>query len=586
MGAEFKIENDVLVKYEGKDTVVVIPDGVTKIGENAFDGNKTLTELTMPNTVTFIGKYAFRKCAKLKSVVFSNALEEIEYDGFIDCKALKAIELPKTLRSLGSGVFAGCSKLTSVKCESDVFEAGSDPFSDFSSTPCTQLADKQGFLIFCGVLYAYYGTATEIAIPEGVKTIIGGTFKSGTYNWEKKLDIKSVEIPASVKEIGNYAFANNKKLKTIKMPSGVKLGTGVFDGCDNLADENGFFVFEGVAYAYFGDNENVVVSEGVKELFTGLFANRKMHTIEAELRDYARLQKAGIHIPRMHTVDIEAERIVKDYIEGSTVMELLNSGTSVEPYLPQVRDMADKAMAAGLNIDYYPTNFVLHDGLLWYVDYFNINSPKTEAGVRQIPMLEFVKEAFLMEKKYHQEAGLECHSVIDGYSDFIFLNRNGEVYGQASLNKAIKRIIRDCNDEQFLRSESLEVLLPNFSCHSLRHTFTTRLCEAGTNIKLMQDILGHQDISTTMNIYADVTKELREKELGNLEAYFAKQKGERFHKGSGGTLNTREPPAFRFYSDILSNILKNELVCAIILHTVNRTVHEYTNTPKSTPSSS
>ena len=156
--------------------------------------------------------------------------------------------------------------------------------------------------------------------------------------------------------------------------------------------------------------------------------------------------------------------------------------------------------------------------------YFNINSPKTEAGVRQIPMLEFVKEAFLMEKKYHQEAGLECHSVIDGYSDFIFLNRNGEVYGQASLNKAIKRIIRDCNDEQFLKSESPEVLLPNFSCHSLRHTFTTRLCEAGTNIKLMQDILGHQDISTTMNIYADVTKELREKELGNLEAYFAKQK--------------------------------------------------------------
>ena len=91
--------------------------------------------------------------------------------------------------------------------------------------------------------------------------------------------------------------------------------------------------------------------------------------IEAELRDYERLQKAGIRIPRMHTVDIEAERIVKDYIDGPTVMELLNSGTSVEPYLPQVRDMAAKAMAAGLNIDYYPTNFVVQDGLIWYVDY-------------------------------------------------------------------------------------------------------------------------------------------------------------------------------------------------------------------------
>ena len=91
--------------------------------------------------------------------------------------------------------------------------------------------------------------------------------------------------------------------------------------------------------------------------------------IEAELRDYERLQKAGIRIPGMQAVDRDAERIVKDYIEGPTVMELVRSGASVEPYLPQVRNMAAKAMAAGLNIDYYPTNFVVQDGLLWYVDY-------------------------------------------------------------------------------------------------------------------------------------------------------------------------------------------------------------------------
>ncbi len=91
--------------------------------------------------------------------------------------------------------------------------------------------------------------------------------------------------------------------------------------------------------------------------------------IEAELRDYERLQKAGIRIPGMHAVDKDDERIVKDYIEGPTVMELVQAGVSVDPYLPQVRDMAAKAMAAGLNIDYYPTNFVVHDGLIWYVDY-------------------------------------------------------------------------------------------------------------------------------------------------------------------------------------------------------------------------
>ncbi len=91
--------------------------------------------------------------------------------------------------------------------------------------------------------------------------------------------------------------------------------------------------------------------------------------IEAELRDYGRLQGAGIRIPRMYAVDREAERIVKDYIEGPTVMELVQAGESVDACLPQLRDMAARAMAAGLNIDYYPSNFVLEDGLLWYVDY-------------------------------------------------------------------------------------------------------------------------------------------------------------------------------------------------------------------------
>ena len=122
----------------------------------------------------------------------------------------------------------------------------------------------------------------------------------------------------------------------------------------------------GYSYLAEQDGQRVVVKQIHHEpcdYYT--FGNK----IEAELRDYERLQKAGIRIPRMHTVDIEAERIVKDYIDGPTVMELLHSGTSVEPYLPQVRDMAARAMAAGLNIDYYPTNFVVHDGLLWYVDY-------------------------------------------------------------------------------------------------------------------------------------------------------------------------------------------------------------------------
>ena len=96
----------------------------------------------------------------------------------------------------------------------------------------------------------------------------------------------------------------------------------------------------------------------------------------------------------------------------------------------------------------------------------------------------------------------------------------------AMLNKAIRRIIRDCNDEQFLKNENPEVLLPHFSCHSLRHTFTTRMCEAGVNVKVIQDTLGHKDISTTLNIYTDVTKELRQSEFEGLDSYFKSEYNE------------------------------------------------------------
>ena len=155
---------------------------------------------------------------------------------------------------------------------------------------------------------------------------------------------------------------------------------------------------------------------------------------------------------------------------------------------------------------------------------FNVNTPKTKAGERVVPMLGFVKEAFLEERENQKETGISCNASVDGYTDFIFVNRYGDTQHLGTLNKAIRRIIRDCNDAQFEKSENPEVLLPHFSCHTLRHTFTTRMCEAGVNIKVIQDALGHADVSTTLGIYADVTKDLRKDEFAGLDAYFQKGK--------------------------------------------------------------
>lgn len=103
--------------------------------------------------------------------------------------------------------------------------------------------------------------------------------------------------------------------------------------------------------------------------------------------------------------------------------------------------------------------------------YFNINTPKTKAGVRQVPMLDFVKEAFIQERDYQRANDIQCLVTIDGYTDFIFVNRFGNTQHQGTLNKAIRRIIRDCNDEVLLKEEDDPVLLPHFSCHSLRHPY-------------------------------------------------------------------------------------------------------------------
>lgn len=158
---------------------------------------------------------------------------------------------------------------------------------------------------------------------------------------------------------------------------------------------------------------------------------------------------------------------------------------------------------------------------------FAINTPKTKAGERVIPMLPKVKEALYMEREYQKEAGITSRDLVDGYSDFIFVNRFGGVQHQGTLNKALRRIIRDANYETLEMNDKKNSnkipILPPFSNHSLRHTFTTRMCEANVNIKAMQDILGHADAETTLQIYASATKELKATEMINFQEFFDRQ---------------------------------------------------------------
>lgn len=150
---------------------------------------------------------------------------------------------------------------------------------------------------------------------------------------------------------------------------------------------------------------------------------------------------------------------------------------------------------------------------------FHITTPKTSAGTRIIPMLSEVRKALLQERKKQMCNGFS-NTEIDGYTGFVFTNRFDYVHNPMTLNRAIVRIYKAYNEEETERAKKEHrkpVLIRHFSVHNLRHTFCTRFCENETNLKVIQEIMGHSDISTTMNIYNEATESKKKESINALE---------------------------------------------------------------------
>ena len=150
---------------------------------------------------------------------------------------------------------------------------------------------------------------------------------------------------------------------------------------------------------------------------------------------------------------------------------------------------------------------------------FYISTPKTKSGEREIPMFDAVRKALLEERARQMKEGFN-QTIIDGYSGFIFSNRFNGVLSPHNINRAINRITRDYNVEESERAERENrepLLLPHFSVHNLRHTFCTRMCENETNIKVIQEIMGHANITTTMDVYNEATRDKKKESFAGME---------------------------------------------------------------------
>lgn len=91
--------------------------------------------------------------------------------------------------------------------------------------------------------------------------------------------------------------------------------------------------------------------------------------IEAEIHDYNKLREIGINIPVMIDVDKENERILKQFIDGDTIYDLVLRNEVKPAHLEQIKHMCKLLYAANTNIDYFPTNFIIQNEELFYIDF-------------------------------------------------------------------------------------------------------------------------------------------------------------------------------------------------------------------------
>lgn len=177
---QFQIENGVLVKYNGSDNHVAIPEGVTAIGKEAFHKCQSLTSITIPDSVTSIGEYAFYACKNLTSVHIPDGVTSIERCTFGHCYSLSRVILPEHLTFIRESAFRTCENLADISIPKGITEICHETFRD------------------CGNL-------TSVVIPEGVTTIRIGAFE-GCKN------LTSVKLPDSLTAIHRFAFSGCRAL--------------------------------------------------------------------------------------------------------------------------------------------------------------------------------------------------------------------------------------------------------------------------------------------------------------------------------------------------------------------------------------
>jgi hypothetical protein len=222
-------------------TSVVIRDGVTSIGENAFSMCSSLTSLSIPDSVTSIGESAFTYCFSLTSLTIPGSVASIGESTFSSCSALTQITLMDGVQSIGIGAFAWCTSLPSLSLPDSLTSIGDTAFYGCSSL--TNITLPRGVASMGQFAFMRCSAMTEISVDAANPhyASLGGILldKTGTVLVQYPIGRPdaSFVIPTGVTAIGNGAFASCCALTSITIPDGVtRIGDSAFYECTGLTD--------------------------------------------------------------------------------------------------------------------------------------------------------------------------------------------------------------------------------------------------------------------------------------------------------------------------------------------------------------
>ena len=227
-GVLFSNDTKNIICYpEGKtDKSYTIPNGVTSIGDWAFQNCTSLTSITIPDSVTSIGDSAFEYCTSLTSITIPNSVTNIDWYAFRFCTSLTNIEIPRNVTSIGQQVFDNCISLKNIAIPNSVTSIGEYAFRDCSSLTSVTIPD--GVMSIGDSAFSSCSSLTSIMIPDGVTSI-------GKYAFYKCSSLASVTISNSVTSIGERTFYNCSSLASVTIPESVtSIGYGAFEYCTSL----------------------------------------------------------------------------------------------------------------------------------------------------------------------------------------------------------------------------------------------------------------------------------------------------------------------------------------------------------------